>query len=331
MKWKFVGLAIVITVIMLFIARTNSRGRSEHVKRTIGDITFEMNTVPKIVEHEKDTVRVTVTGIGKNDKVLFRNIMRDPSGHDTVVTSQLLQSWGTDTYRAEVVAGSKGLRRLYAIDVVDSANQHRARFLGEKGEPFYIRYIGRVPGSVLALHVIFIFATVFFVAMGALYAWQLFKGAEVLRQIAFHFFWAVVCCWLGGYPFGFAMNYYAFGGLWEGVPFGTDATDNKTQLILVYLIMVAVVAAGHYGKGMLGRAVFSQRTLAVIAIGAVPVMAFIYLIPHSIQFSAGFTYAFCYAFTGIVVAIYLIGFLTSKPVTVAISTDPGNAKPARRK
>ena len=63
---------------------------------------------------------------------------------------------------------------------------------------------------------------------------------------------ATIAAFLGGYPVGFAMNWYAFGVLWEGVPFGTDATDNKTQLLFVYLLFLTLATLGSL-RGRPGR------------------------------------------------------------------------------
>jgi ABC-type Fe3+-siderophore transport system permease subunit len=106
------------------------------------------------------------------------------------------------------------------------------------------------------------------------------------------------------------MNWYAFGGTWEGVPFGTDATDNKTQLLFVYLIFAMLATWGSF-RGS-GRDLFAPKTLGVIGLGTFAVMLFTYLIPHSIQFEATFTYAFCYTWTAIVAALYLLGRLRTK-------------------
>jgi ABC-type Fe3+-siderophore transport system permease subunit len=123
-----------------------------------------------------------------------------------------------------------------------------------------------------------------------------------------------VFCFIGGYPLGMPMNYYAFDGLWEGVPFGTDATDNKTQLLFVYLLFASLATLGSFSRGRWGRDLFAPRTLGWIGLGSFGVMLFIYLIPHSIQFSARFTYAFCYTWIGVVAALYVLGVLRNRAV-----------------
>jgi hypothetical protein len=104
------------------------------------------------------------------------------------------------------------------------------------------------------------------------------------------------------------MNYYAFNVVWEGVPFGTDATDNKTQLLFLYLAMVWLVSLGSLTKGK-WRDLYPPKVLGWFGVVAFVLLFAIYLIPHSIQFSAALTYSVCYSFIGVVALIYLIGLL----------------------
>jgi len=45
--------------------------------------------------------------------------------------------------------------------------------------------------------------------------------------------WTIIALFIGGFLLGFAMNGYAFGEMWGGWPFGSDVTDNKTQIAFI--------------------------------------------------------------------------------------------------
>ena len=105
------------------------------------------------------------------------------------------------------------------------------------------------------------------------------------------------------------MNWYAFGGGWEGVPFGTDATDNKTQLMFVYLLYAWLAGLGSFFKGKKGRDFYSPKTYGLVGMGGLVVTFAIFAIPHSIQFSKALTYSVCYGFIGLVVLVYVIGYV----------------------
>jgi hypothetical protein len=164
---------------------------------------------------------------------------------------------------------------------------------------------------VLALHILFIFATVFCISMATVHAFDVMKGGDAATMM-FFLMLATVTCFMGGIPFGIPMNWYAFGGTWEAVPFGHDATDNKTQLLLAFLLFATLTGVGSLRRGKGGHDLVSTRGLAWLGLGSFAVMLFIYLIPHSIQFSPLFTYVFSYSWIGIVIAAYLFAWSRSR-------------------
>ena len=316
MKALRIVMAVLISLAMLYIARSNSRGQPEQIAHTDGAYTFEMTTVPKVTENQSDRVTVLVSGPLEGKRVVFRTSQPDNLTPDRMYDFAAVEMLPTPDrpgeFYVDVTAGKRGGRFHYYFELVDAAGTRQAAFTGENGAPFFLRYIGEVPKPVLLGHIFFIFATVFCIGLATVHAMGVIRGGNGLGSMARCLFWAAVFCFIGGYPLGIPMNYYAFNGLWEGVPFGTDATDNKTQLLLIYLLFAALASLGSFSQGRFGRDLFAPRTLGWIGMGAFGVMLFIYLIPHSIQFSARFTYAFCYTWTAVVVALYVWGLLRSR-------------------
>ena len=321
MKVLRVVIALVITLGMLYIARTNSRGHPEQLSHTDGTFRFEMTTVPKIIEYEADTVRVRVEGPDSlSYHVLFRTsqpVDAPADQLDRFASVPMIPEGENDEYYLVARAGKKGGRFHYYFQVVDTAGSELASFQADKGEAFFLRYIGEVPPIILILHIIFIFATVFCVAMSTVQAFRLLLGQGDLHTMMRCLLMATVFCFIGGYPFGIPMNYYAFTGdwllSWEGVPFGTDATDNKTQLMFVYLLFATLSGLGSLTRGRFGRDVFRRTGLIVVGLGSFAVMLFIYLIPHSIQFSPALTYTFCYSWIGVLALVYVVARLRHRP------------------
>lgn len=316
MKIIRIVVAVLISLGMLHIARSNSRGQPEHLTHVDGPYSFDMTTVPKVVEQKSDTVRITVTGPMAGKRVLFRTSQPRQLAPAMMADFDAIEmqpvSGKSDEYFVVVTAGARGGRFHYYFEVADTSGPALAHFAAADGSPFFLRYIGDVPKPVLLGHIFFIFATVFCVAMATVHSWRLIRGGNEVRPMAVFLFSAVVFCFIGGYPLGIPMNYFAFNGYWEGVPFGTDATDNKTQLLLIYLLFASLSTLGSFSRGRFGRDLFAPRTLGWIGLGSFAVMLFIYLIPHSVQFTPKFTYTFCYTWTGIVAALIVLGWLRSR-------------------
>lgn len=316
MKFLKYFIAFVLTILMLYIARSNSRGQSEFLTYSENGYTFEYNSVPKGTEFETSQIPVAVKGdLSSGQQVLFRHndnntIPKENSGDFLVDTMKFAPA--ENSYTIEMPAGARGGRFYYYFEVADSTGTQLATMFEKETEPFAFKFIGIVPIYVLVGHLLFIFATVYFIALATTDSFPLVTGSSTdVKPVAKHITWAVVLCFIGGYPIGFAMNWYAFNGLWEGIPFGTDATDNKTQLLFVYIVFAMLAMWGSL-RGKPQKDLYSPKTSGWLGIISFIVMLAIYLIPHSIQFSKGLTYSVCYSYTGLFVVIYIIGLLRRK-------------------
>lgn len=311
MRFARIVLALVLTAVLLYVARTNSRGRPEQILHISNGYTFEMATIPKA--YEKDTARITIhiqAPIGSEAMPVLR--------HAKFGQDETTQLYRYDTTPLEVAdsangryeylatAGLIGGKFLYYFQVRDNVGGLRAEFTNNGG-PFVMKYIGHVPPWALVTHIFLMFATVFLVVVGALRGADLLQGRNEPRSMAKAYAAAVVCAFLGGYPFGIAMNWYTFGTVWEGVPFGTDATDNKTQLLFVYLVLVMLASLGSLTRGRFGRDIFTPKVLGWLGVLGFPVMLGIYLIPHSIQFAPGVTQLVCWSLIGLMGMVYVSG------------------------
>lgn len=313
MKILRIVLAVILTAILLYVARTASRGRPEFITHTDNGYTFEMNTVPKAPEQSMATIQLKIIGdMGPGVEPVFR---RTKFGQDATTpifkystVPLLVEDSAAGLYYINSSTLARGGRFHYYFEIRDASGGRRAIFTPEEDKPFTLKFIGEVPPYVLGPHIFLMFATVFCVVMAFLYSFKLLSGGTEARPVARYIFLAVVASFLGGYPWGMGMNYYAFGGIWEGVPFGTDATDNKTQLLFLYLVMVWLVSLGSLTKGK-RRDLYSPKTLGWFSVVAFGLLMVVYLIPHSIQFSPGLTTTVCYSFIGAVALIYLVGLL----------------------
>ena len=309
-------LSIVITIGLLYLARTNSRGNPEFVTHTDNGYTFEYTDITKAFEKEAIKLSLKITGpIDENLRPVLRSLKQsqdintDPKKYAAIPMNP--NDSAENIYYAQLTAGEKGSRQLYYFEIRDYVGGRPAVFYNPSGNPFVLKSIGHVPGLVLFLHIFCMFASVFFITLGAIKGIELLQDKNKKRPLVITFALAALFAFLGGYPFGFMMNHYAFGTIWEGVPFGTDATDNKTQTLFVYLLFIVFAGLGTLTRGKFGKDIFSAKTLGGLGIFGFFLMIAINLIPHSIQFEPNLTKVVCWGWIALIAIIYLVGLFTS--------------------
>jgi len=132
---------------------------------------------------------------------------------------------------------------------------------GEK--PVVIRFKGPVPMIIQLPHILIMFAAMLFSTAAGLFA---LGKRHNPRKLAV---WTVVLLFVGGFLLGPLMQYFAFGELWTGIPFGTDMTDNKTLITMLGWIIALI--AGRKGKPARGWVLAASILLLAV-----------YSIPHSL-------------------------------------------------
>jgi hypothetical protein len=130
-------------------------------------------------------------------------------------------------------------------------------------DPVVIRFKDPVPAWIIIPHVLIMFAGMLLSTAAGLAA--LDKKRNPRRFVL----WAVALLFAGGFVLGPLVQKFAFGVAWAGFPVGTDLTDNKTLIALLFWI--AALIAGRKGK---------PARPFVIAASLVTLL--VYLIPHSV-------------------------------------------------
>lgn len=274
---KKILVAIAITLVLLAAARRLSKNNPEDLSVAHGGVTVTHTTVfeqvgpgqPELVigvepsEGASADIVCRVTGKGAGETL---RVSMEPGG------DALLKGYLPDF--------GKGKNIDYAFEVrPDSATIVR---LPEEGESLRLRYKGEVSTLVLVLHVIFMFGAFFFMVMAALCANELRRGIGTKKLTVKMVRWLILFTFIGGWPLGFILNAQRFGPVWEGFPFGYDVTDNKTQIMFVFWLMVVLLGWGSF----IGRSPetdrFGDREWSVAVLIASVLSLAIFLIPHSL-------------------------------------------------
>lgn len=126
-----------------------------------------------------------------------------------------------------------------------------------------IRFKGEVPLWLLIAHVVTIFGAMLLSTRTGL---EFFSREPEVKGLTF---WTIGFLIAGGFIFGPAVQWYAFGAWWTGWPLGTDLTDNKTAVaLLAWVIALA--------------ALYRSRKPARWSLVAAVVTVIVFLIPHSL-------------------------------------------------
>lgn len=130
-------------------------------------------------------------------------------------------------------------------------------------KPIVIRFKGEVATGVLIPHILIMFAAMLFSTVAGLFA------AAGISRFRIYGVITLILLAVGGFVFGPAMQYQAFGEAWTGIPFGWDLTDNKT-LIAFLGWLTAVIS---------NRKRHRPRDYIIAAI----LLLIVYSIPHSLM------------------------------------------------
>ncbi|MBI5742927.1 MAG: hypothetical protein HY952_00090 [Elusimicrobia bacterium] len=147
--------------------------------------------------------------------------------------------------------------------------EYRVFIKGPAGEteltkaPVVTRFKGAVPAWILVPHIALMFLFMLFSVR--IFLTAAFGAPPVKHSVPA----TVTFLLLGGFAFGPATQYYAFGQAWTGFPFGYDLTDNKTLLMLVAWLPPL-------------WAVWKERPARFWLNLAFVVTAAVYFVPHSL-------------------------------------------------
>ena len=275
---KKILIAIAITLVLLVVARRLSTNNPEDLSSTLGGVTVTHMSVFEQVGPGRPELAIGVEPIeGASAEIVYR-IEGKEAG---------------ELQRAPMEPGDGGLLKGYLPDFGKGKNIQYAfevradstttvRLPEDEGESLRLRYKGEVSTLVLVLHVIFMFGAFFFVVMAALCANELRKGIGTKKLTVKMVKWLILFTFIGGWPLGFILNKQRFGPMWEGFPFGYDVTDNKTQIMFVFWLMVVLLGWGSF----IGRSPetdrFGDREWSVAVLIASVLSLAIFLIPHSL-------------------------------------------------
>lgn len=283
MKFSRILIAFIFTLVLLGFARRVTMVRSVHKTVEKNGIIIDHYTVPK-KEGEGDA-QIPVKVMGANEVKLFYKIEK---GEFQSVNMTPKEGDG-NVFVASIPHHKKGTKAWYYIEAqkqidgtkltVSLPDRNSTNF-----DPILLKFEGAVPPFIIFSHVFSNFAAIFFSVLAVWKAVDLKKGRSTLKKSVVFSLLTFVFLFLGFFVIGCALNYFAFGALWEAFPFGRDVTDSKSQIVLLFWLATLFLVKGTiFGKNP-SKNLVSEKTYSTMVIISFVVTVIMYLIPHSINF-----------------------------------------------
>jgi hypothetical protein len=278
--WKIV-VAFFFTLLLLFFTRKTTAVRSVYKMVEQDGIRIEHFTVPKQVGDEIPVIKAKVKGasevnlvykIGKEGQYSFIDMSPKPGEENS--------------YEASIPIHPNGMKAWYYLEATSESGEGEVKVtLPERNsgevKPIRLKFEGKVPAYVIIPHVFSIFAAFFFATLTLFSAIDLKRRKITLVKSVRLCAVTFLLLFIGFFPFGWAMNHFAFGVLWEAFPFGTDVTDNKSQIMFAFwLVTMFMVKGTLLGKGE-HRNLVSDRGYSTLVIVSFIATILIVTIPHS--------------------------------------------------
>jgi hypothetical protein len=257
-------LAFVITIGAAFYQRTTGPTYPKSSDVTVNDKVYKLKLTRSLSLDYPSEIKLAVTDSTIKAKLMFRR-------YPTKDEYQAVDFKYTVTKRftgfiAPIPQQPAAGKLQYYFELTDSKGTKTYM----KETPIVIRFKGGVPAYIMIPHILMMFIAMLFSTLAGLMA--IGKHPQFRKYTN----WTLVLFTAGGLFLGPIVQWYAFGDLWTGIPFGWDLTDNKTLIAFVFWVLAVVM---NWKK---------ERPLYT-ALAAI-VLLLVYSIPHSL-FGSELNYA----------------------------------------
>lgn len=236
------SLAFIITVAAAIYQRHTGPTYPKELDVILNNKKYELKLVRSLALNERAEVKLDIDDPTVKAKLFFKRFKSDEEYQVTdfsykvyPVNSYLLNKIFSITEDkglfAEVPQQPAAGKLQYYIELTDASGTRT--YLKET--PVVIRFKGGVPAFILVPHILCMFIAMLLSTLAGLMAMLKFP---LYKKYAI---WTLALFIIGGMILGPVVQYYAFGDLWTGIPFGWDLTDNKTLIALIFWILAVVM------------------------------------------------------------------------------------------
>lgn len=235
-------LAIVITLGAGYYQRRTGPTKPKRMEVSVNGKQNKLNMIRTLALDERSEVKLAITDTSVKARLFYR---RYPTNDEynvadftymvypvhSFVMNKIFRIYAEKGFFAGVPQQPAAGKIQYYFEITDG-NGTKTYF---KDSPIVIRFKGGVPLYILLPHVLLMFIAMLFSTLAGL--------MSIGRNPLYRKFtvWTLILFIGGGIVLGPIVQYYAFGELWTGVPFGWDLTDNKTLIALIFWVLAVIM------------------------------------------------------------------------------------------
>jgi hypothetical protein len=222
-------LAFVITIAAAVYQRKTGPTYPKEMMVPVNDTSYKVKLVRSLSHDQPSEVKLAITDSTLKARIFFKRFKTSEDYSIKDFTYAIKR--GKGNLVAEIPQQPAAGKLQYYIELTDSKGTKT--YLQE--EPVVIRFKGSVPAFILIPHILIMFVAMLFSNLAGL--------MSIVRYPSYKKFgiWTLILLIAGGMILGPLVQYYAFGELWTGVPFGWDLTDNKTLIALLFWILAVIM------------------------------------------------------------------------------------------
>jgi len=250
------SLAIIITCTAAVYQKYTGPTYPKRIDVNLNGNQYKLKFVRSIALDEPSEVKMKIADSSIKASLFVKRL--NSQDEYQIVDFKYREEKGKKEFYAEVPQQPAAGKLQYYVMLTDSKGTHTYF----KESPVIIRFKGGVPAFILIPHILCMFVAMLFSTLAGLMAaikYPKYKKYGVLTLILFA---------IGGIVLGPIVQYYAFGDLWTGIPFGWDLTDNKTLIALVIWIFAVIMNR--------------KSDKPVYTILAAVILLIVFSIPHSL-------------------------------------------------
>lgn len=284
------SLALIITLAAAIYQRHTGPTYPKELEVTLNNKVYKLKLTRSLALNEKPQIKLAINDSLIKAKLYFKRFRSD---EEYKVTDFSYTSYPVHSFimnKVFKIFTEKGLFADVPQQPAAGKIQYYIEIAGSGGtqtffrnDPVVVRFKGAVPAFILLPHILFMFIAMLFSTLAGI--------MSIIRfpQYKKYTFLTLIFLIAGGMILGPLVQYYAFGDLWTGIPFGWDLTDNKTLIALIFWIIAVVMNK-------------KQERPYYTTIAAI-VLLLVYSIPHSL-FGSQLDYASGHVTQGIILNFF---------------------------